>query len=297
MEKKFKSGFVTLIGRPNVGKSTLLNYIIGEKISIVSDKIQTTRNRIHGIVTEEDAQIIFVDTPGVHRPKHELGDTMVNISLQTLRDVDIVLFLINANEGFGKGDEFIINKLTELNIPIFLVINKIDLVHPDELLPLITSYNEKLDFTETIPLSALNGNNVDTLRTLIKSYLPEGPQFYHEDDKTDRTLQFQMSEIIREKVLHHTEEEIPHSVHVVIESVEAKNNKQHIHALIITERPSQKGILIGKRGSMLKRIGIDARKELELLLEEKVNLQLWIKVVPDWRNRRNLLEQYGFEAD
>lgn len=297
MEKQFKSGFVTLIGRPNVGKSTLLNYMIGEKISIVSDKIQTTRNRIHGIVTKEDAQIVFVDTPGVHRPKHELGDAMVNISLQTLRDVDIVLFLINADEGFGKGDEFIINKLTELKIPVFLVINKIDLVHPDELLPLIASYNEKLDFAETIPVSALNGNNVDTLRTLITSYLPEGPQFYHEDDKTDRSLQFQMSEIIREKVLHHTEEEIPHSVHVVVESVEKKNNKQHIHATIITERASQKGILIGKRGSMLKRIGIDARKELETLLNERVNLQLWIKVVSDWRNRRNLLEQYGFEAD
>lgn len=297
MEKQFKSGFVTLIGRPNVGKSTLLNYMIGEKISIVSDKIQTTRNRIHGIVTKEDAQIVFVDTPGVHRPKHELGDAMVNISLQTLRDVDIVLFLINADEGFGKGDEFIINKLTELKIPVFLVINKIDLVHPDDLLPLIASYNEKLDFAETIPVSALNGNNVDTLRTLITSYLPEGPQFYHEDDKTDRSLQFQMSEIIREKVLHHTEEEIPHSVHVVVESVEKKNNKQHIHATIITERASQKGILIGKRGSMLKRIGIDARKELETLLNERVNLQLWIKVVSDWRNRRNLLEQYGFEAD
>lgn len=297
MEKSYKSGFVTLIGRPNVGKSTLLNYIIGEKISIVSDKIQTTRNRIHGILTEEDAQIVFVDTPGVHRPKHELGDTMVNVSLQTLRDVDIVLFLINADEGFGKGDEFIINKLTELKIPVFLVINKIDLVHPDELLPLIASYNDRHEFTETVPVSALNGNNVDTLRTLIKSYLPEGPQFYHEEDKTDRTLQFQMSEIIREKVLHHTEEEIPHSVHVIIESIEDKNNKKHIHALIITERPSQKGILIGKRGSMLKRIGIDARKELEQHLQQKVNLQLWIKVVQDWRNRRNLLEQYGFELD
>lgn len=297
MEKTFKSGFVTLVGRPNVGKSTLLNYIMGEKISIVSDKIQTTRNRIHGILTDEDAQIVFVDTPGVHRPKHELGDTMVNTSLQTLRDVDIVLFVINANEGFGKGDEFIMDKLKEINIPIFLVINKIDLVHPDELLPLIASYNEKINFTETVPISALNGNNVDTLRTLIKSYLPEGPQYYHEDDKTDRTLQFQISEIIREKVLHHTEEEIPHSVHVVIESIEKKNNKQHIHALIITERPSQKGILIGKRGSMLKRIGIDARKELEQHLQEKVNLQLWIKVVQDWRNRRNILEQYGFELD
>ncbi|HZW68538.1 MAG TPA: GTPase Era [Pseudogracilibacillus sp.] len=297
MEKQFKSGFVTLIGRPNVGKSTLLNDIVGEKVSIVSDKIQTTRNRIHGIVTDEESQVVFVDTPGVHKPKHELGDRMVHTSLQTLRDVDIVLFLINAEEGFGRGDEFIINKMKELNIPVILVINKIDLVHPDELLPLIASYNEKMDFAETVPISALNGNNVDTLYELIKSYLPEGPQFYHEDDKTDRTLQFQMAEIIREKVLILTEEEIPHSVHVVIESVEEKNNKTHIHALIITERPSQKGILIGKGGSMLKDIGIQARKELEQLLQNKVNLQLWIKVSKDWRNRRGLLEQYGFELD
>lgn len=297
MEKQFKSGFVTLIGRPNVGKSTLLNDIVGEKVSIVSDKIQTTRNRIHGIVTDEESQVVFVDTPGVHKPKHELGDTMVHTSLQTLRDVDIVLFLINAEEGFGRGDEFIINKMKELDIPVFLVINKIDLVHPDELLRLIASYNEKMNFTETVPISALNGNNVDTLYELIKSYLPEGPQFYHEDDKTDRTLQFQMAEIIREKVLILTEEEIPHSVHVVIESVEEKNNKTHIHALIITERPSQKGILIGKRGTMLKDIGIQARKELEHLLQTKVNLQLWIKVSKDWRNRRGLLEQYGFELD
>jgi len=297
MKKEFKSGFVTLVGRPNVGKSTLLNYMIGEKISIVSDKIQTTRNRIHGILTDDEAQIVFVDTPGVHKPKHELGDAMVNISIQSLGDVDVVLFVINAHEGFGKGDEFIINKMNELNIPVFLVINKIDLVHPDDLLPLIASYNEKFDFTETVPVSALNGNNVDTLRSLIKAYLPEGPQFYDEQDKTDRSLQFQIGEIVREKVLHFTEEEIPHSVHVVVESIEKKGNRTHIHALIITERPSQKGILIGKRGSMLKQIGIAARKELEAHLQTKVNLQLWIKVVKDWRNRRNLLEQYGFELE
>src|SRR5699024_6910586 len=204
MKKEFKSGFVTLVGRPNVGKSTLLNYMIGEKISIVSDKIQTTRNRIHGILTDDEAQIVFVDTPGVHKPKHELGDAMVNISIQSLGDVDVVLFVINAHEGFGKGDEFIINKMNELNIPVFLVINKIDLVHPDDLLPLIASYNEKFDFTETVPVSALNGNNVDTLRSLIKAYLPEGPQFYDEQDKTDRSLQFQIGEIVREKVLHFT---------------------------------------------------------------------------------------------
>lgn len=295
METNFKSGFVTLVGRPNVGKSTLLNDLIGEKVSIVSDKIQTTRNRIHGIYTDEEAQIIFVDTPGVHKPRHELGDTMVTTSLQTLRDVDVVLFIIDAKEGYGPGDEFIIEKLKEIDLPVFLVINKIDLVHPDELLPLITEYNDKFSFAETVPVSALNGNNVETLRKVITDYLPEGPQYYSKEDKTDRSLQFHISEIIREKVLYYTEEEIPHSVHVLIEHMEESRGTTHIHATIITERPSQKGILIGKRGNMLKQIGTSARKELETYLQTKVNLQLWVKIVKDWRNRRNLLEQYGFE--
>lgn len=297
MMEQHKSGFVSLVGRPNVGKSTLLNHVIGEKISIVSDKIQTTRHRIHGIYSEDDAQIIFVDTPGVHKPKHELGDTMVNVSIQSLRDVDLVLFLINASEGFGKGDQFIINKLKEINTPVFLIINKIDLVHPDELLPLITLYSEKMDFEEVVPVSALNGNNLETLLSLIKSYLPEGPKYYHPDDKTDRSKPFRISEIIREKVLFHTEEEIPHSVNVVVESMDEEDNIVHIHALIITERPSQKGILIGKQGSMLKLIGKEARLELEAYLNKKVNLQLWVKVVKDWRNRRSLLAQYGFDLE
>lgn len=297
MELKHKSGFVSLVGRPNVGKSTLLNHMIGEKVSIVSDKIQTTRHRIHGILSEEDAQIIFVDTPGVHKPKHELGDAMVNVSIQSLRDVDLVLFIINAEEGFGKGDQFIINKLKEINTPVFLVINKIDLVHPDDLLPLITLYTEKMVFSEVVPVSALNGNNVETLQSLIKSYLPEGPKYYHPDDKTDRSTQFRISELIREKVLFYTEEEIPHSVNVLVESIEEKEHIVHIHALIITERPSQKGILIGKRGSMLKQIGKEARMELEDYFDKKVNLQLWVKVVKDWRNRRSLLTQYGFDLE
>lgn len=295
MKKNFKSGFVAVVGRPNVGKSTLVNNIIGEKVSIVSDKIQTTRNRIHGILTDDEAQIVFVDTPGIHKPRHELGDTMVQVSLQTLRDVDLILFVINAAEGYGKGDEFMIDKLKTIDVPVFLVINKIDLVHPDELLPLIASYNEKFEFKETIPVSALNSNNVTTLKKVIKTYIPEGPQFYPKDDKTDRPLSFQISEIVREKVLHHTEEEIPHSVHVLVESIDERKNRTHIHALVIIERPSQKGIIIGRRGSMLKKIGIDARKELEQFLQTKVNLQLWVKVEKDWRNRRNLLEQYGFD--
>ncbi len=296
METGFKSGFVTLIGRPNVGKSTLLNDLIGEKVSIVSDKIQTTRNRIHGIYTDDAKQIIFVDTPGVHKPKHELGDTMVSVSLQTLRDVDLILFVIDAKEGYGPGDQFIMEKLKEVDRPVFLVVNKIDLVTPEDLLPLIAKYNDSFSFAETVPVSALNGNNVERLREVISSYLPEGPKYYHEEDKTDRSLQFRISEIIREKVLFYTEEEIPHSVHVLIEHMEEEANITHIHATIITERASQKGILIGKRGSMLKQIGTSAREELETSLGTKVNLQLWVKVVKDWRNRRNLLEQYGFET-
>src|SRR5690625_975234 len=294
--KGFKSGFITLIGRPNVDKSTLLNCIVGEKISIVSDKIQTTRHRIHGIYTDEEKQIIFVDTPGVHKPKHELGDTMVDISLQSIRDVDIALFVINAAEGLGKGDEFIMQSLRAVDVPVFLVINKIDLVHPDDLFPLITTYTEKLSFAEVIPVSAALGNNVDTLVNVITTYLPEGPTYYDDTNKTDRDEHFRLAEIIREKVLFYTEEEIPHSVHVTIESIEEKSHMVHIQALIITERNSQKGILIGKRGQMLKRIGQQARKDIETMVGKQVNLQLWVKVVKDWRNRRNLLQRYGFDV-
>ncbi len=297
MEDKFKSGFVSIVGRPNVGKSTLVNHIVGEKISIVSDKIQTTRHRIHGILTHDDAQIVFVDTPGVHKPLHELGDVMVNVSLNALKDVDLVLFVINAKEGYGKGDQFIMDQLKDLDIPVFLVVNKIDLVHPDELLPLITLYNAKFPFAETIPVSALDGNNVERLISVIKSYLPEGPKYYHPEDKSDRPKPFRIGEIIREKVLFHTEEEIPHSVNVIVEAMDEKEHIIHIHELIITERPSQKAIIIGKNGRMLKRIGQEARKELEMYLGKKVNLKLWVKVVKDWRNRRSLLAQYGFDLE
>lgn len=295
MEKEHHSGFVTIIGRPNVGKSTLINQIIGEKISIISDKIQTTRHTIHGIVTEEDAQIIFIDTPGIHKPKHRLGDYMVDVSIQSLEDVDVVLFMINAKEGFGKGDEFILEKLKKVKSPVFLLINKVDLIHPDELFSIIDQYKDKCEFEEIIPISALNGNNVRKLLSLIKQHLPEGPKYYDENQISNKTERFMYSEIIREKVLIHTKEEVPHSINVMIESLKEKShNKMYIQALIITERKSQKGILIGKQGNMLKKIGQEAREEMEAMTGKKVYLELWVKVQKDWRNRQSLLTQFGF---
>lgn len=296
MNKDYRSGFVTMIGRPNVGKSTLLNKIIGEKISIISNKIQTTRNPIQGIYTKEDTQIIFIDTPGVHKPRTKLGDYMVESSIQTLQDVDVVLFMVNADEGYGKGDQFILDKLIQLQHQhVFLLINKVDLIHPDEVFALIETYTEKVNFDEVIPISALNGNNVPTLVNLLREYLPAGPQFYGDDEITNRSLRFMLSELIREKVLFYTEEEIPHSINVMIESMERRDNKKtHIQSLIVTERSSQKGILIGKQGQMLKRIGREARKDIEELLGEKVYLDIWVKVQKDWRNRTDLLHDYGF---
>lgn len=298
MDKQFRSGFVTIIGRPNVGKSTLTNQIIGEKVSIISDKIQTTRHTIHGIYTDEEAQIIFIDTPGIHKPKHRLGDYMVEVSVQSMHDVDLILFMINAKEGYGKGDEFILEKLSKVDKPKFLIINKVDLIHPDELFPLIDQYKDKCDFEEIIPVSALNGNNVHKLVELIKEKLPEGPKYYSEDQLTNRSERFMISELIREKVLHHTEEEVPHSINVIVEAMEERNeNTVYIQAVIITERSSQKGIIIGKQGRMLKKIGKEARMDMEEMLGKKVFLELWVKVQKDWRNKQSLLSEYGFLND
>ncbi|HLS66455.1 MAG TPA: GTPase Era [Pseudogracilibacillus sp.] len=298
MSKKHVSGFVTLIGRPNVGKSTLLNAFIGEKVSIISDKIQTTRHTIHGIVDDDTSQVIFIDTPGIHKPKHRLGTYMVDVSFQSLQDVDVVLFLINATEGYGKGDAYILEQLNKLSSPIFLVINKVDLIEPKDLFPLIDQYKDTCNFEEIVPVSALNGNNVEKLLSLIKEHLPEGPKYYDPEQRTDKPKSFLYSEIIREKVLHYTKEEIPHSINVLIESIEERGNTSlYMQALIITERQSQKGILIGKGGNMLKQIGKEARKELEEMTGKKVFLDLWVKVERDWRNRQGILKQYGFSVD
>ncbi len=295
----YKSGFISIIGRPNVGKSTFLNRVIGQKIAIMSDKPQTTRNKVQGVLTTDQSQMIFIDTPGIHKPKHKLGDFMMKIAQNTLKEVDIILFMVNMEEGLGKGDQFIIEKLKGVKTPVFLILNKIDQIHPDELLPIIQKYNELYPFAATVPISALEGNNVEHLLELIQENLPEGPQFYPADQITDHPERFIVSELIREKVLHLTREEIPHSIAVVIDKMERKDDKNLIDVLatIIVERDSQKGIIIGKQGSMLKEVGKRSRMDIENLLGSKVYLELWVKVQKDWRNRASNLRDYGFNDD
>jgi GTP-binding protein Era len=297
--KGFKSGFISIIGRPNVGKSTFLNRVIGQKIAIMSDKPQTTRNKIQGVLTLDDTQMVFIDTPGIHKPKHKLGDFMMKVAQNTLKEVDLILFMVNAEEGFGRGEEFIIEKFQTVNTPIFLVINKIDQIHPDKLLSLIDSYKEKYSFKEIVPISALEGNNVDRLLEQIKTYLPEGPQYYPADQVTDHPERFIITELIREKALHLTREEIPHSLAVVLDKMERQQGKDIIHvmATVIVERDSQKGIIIGKQGGMLKEIGKRARVDIENLLGSKVFLELWVKVQKDWRNKMSQLRDFGFNED
>ncbi|WP_417899551.1 GTPase Era [Bacillus haimaensis] len=295
----YKSGFVSIIGRPNVGKSTFLNRVIGQKIAIMSDKPQTTRNKIQGVYTQDDAQIVFIDTPGIHKPKHKLGDFMMKVAQNTLKEVDLILFMINAKEGLGRGDEFIIEKLKETSTPVYLVINKIDEVHPDELLPLMETYKSLFDFKEIIPISALQGNNVETLLEQIKQFLPEGPQYYPADQVTDHPERFIVSELIREKVLHLTREEVPHSIAVAIDSMKKRERGDivDIQATIVVERDSQKGIVIGKQGKVLKEVGQKARMDIEALLGSKVFLELWVKVQKDWRNKQSQLRDFGFNED
>ncbi|MDN6195479.1 MAG: GTPase Era [Atopostipes suicloacalis] len=297
-QEKFKSGFVTIVGRPNVGKSTLLNHIIGEKITITSNKAQTTRNRVQGIHTTEKEQIIFIDTPGIHKPKHQLGRYMVKSALSTLNEVDIILFMINVSEKMGPGDRFIMERLKTAESPVFLVMNQIDKIHPDELLPMIEAYQAELEFDEVIPVSAINGNNVKRLLEVISSYLEEGPQYYPTDQISDHPEYFIVQELIREKVLELTREEIPHSVAVKTESMEKiERDMIEVRATIIVERSSQKGIIIGKRGSMLKEIGTRARKDIQKLLGNKIYLELWVQVKDDWRNTPRHLGDFGYQKE
>lgn len=294
----FHSGFVAIIGRPNVGKSTLLNRIVGQKVAIMSDKAQTTRNRIQGIYTTSDTQMVFIDTPGIHKPHSRLGDFMVKSALSTLGEVDAVLFMINADERRGAGDNFIIDRLKNVKKPIYLVINKIDQVHPDHLLEIMDQYKDALPWKEVYPISALEGNNVDELIATLKAQLPEGPQYYPSDQITDHPERFIISELIREKVLELTRQEVPHSTAVVIDSIKRQDEEKiHVQATIIIERSSQKGIIIGKGGSMLKKIGSMARKDIENLLGDKVYLELWVKVQENWKDRQDLLASYGYRSD
>ena len=299
MTDNYKSGFISIIGRPNVGKSTLLNRIIGQKIAIMSDKPQTTRNKVQGVLTLDDAQMIFIDTPGIHVPKHKLGDFMMKVATNALKEVDLVLFMVNAQEGFGKGEQMILEKLQGIKTPVFLVINKIDQVHPDELLTFIEGYQKRFEFAEIVPVSALQGQNVDRLLQIIKETLPEGPQYYPADQVTDHPERFIISELIREKALHLTREEVPHSIAVTIDKISKDPDRDLIHvmATIVVERDSQKGIIIGKRGAMLKEIGQRARIDIENLLGSKVYLELWAKVQKDWRNKALHLRDFGFRED
>ncbi|MBA4542627.1 MULTISPECIES: GTPase Era [Thermoactinomyces] len=295
----FRSGFVALIGRPNVGKSTLMNHLIGQKIAIMSDKPQTTRNKIHGVLTREEGQIVFLDTPGIHKPRSKLGEFLVQTARNALDEVDLILFLIDAAEGEGPGDRFIMENLQGVETPVFLVVNKIDQVHPDDLLPLIDRYRNQFSFAEVIPISALQGNNTSTLVEQIFRYLPEGPQYYPADQITDHPERFIVGELIREKVLELTREEVPHSVAVVVEEMSKREEKDliDVRATIYTERPSQKGILIGKKGALLKEVGKRARLEIEHLLGTRIFLDLWVKVKKDWRNEVLMLRQFGYTED
>lgn len=294
----FNSGFVSIVGRPNVGKSTLLNNIVGEKITITSDKAQTTRNQIQGIYTTDKEQIVFIDTPGIHKPKHQLGQFMVRTALSTLNEVDIILFMVNVSEKMGPGDKFIMEKLKNTSTPVFLVLNQIDKIHPDELLPIIEAYQNELEFKEIIPVSAINGNNVERLLEVISTYLEAGPQYYPSEQVSDHPEYFIVSEFVREKILELTREEIPHSVAVITESMErADDDIIDIRVIINVERNSQKGIVIGKGGKLLKEIGTKARKDIEKLLGSRVFLELFVKVESDWRDTPRDLSRFGYKND
>lgn len=293
-----KSGFVSIIGRPNVGKSTFMNRVIGHKIAIMSDKAQTTRNKIQGVMTRNDAQIIFLDTPGIHKPKHKLGDYMMHVAKNTLSEIDAIMFMVNVNEEIGRGDEYIMEMLKNVKTPVFLVLNKIDLVHPDALMPRIEQYQKYMDFTEIVPISALEGLNVDHFIDVLKTYLPEGPKYYPDDQISDHPEQFVVSEIIREKILHLTSEEIPHAIGVNVDRMIKENDERvRVEATIFVERDSQKGIVIGKGGKKLKEVGKRARHDIEMLLGSKVYLELWVKVQKDWRNKVNFIRQMGYIED
>jgi len=296
--KTFRSGFVTIVGRPNVGKSTLMNQVIGQKIAIMSDKPQTTRNKIQGVYTADGVQMVFLDTPGIHKPDSKLGNYMVKVATDTLKEVDVVLFLVDVSAGLGGGDRFIVEQLKNVRTPVILGLNKIDLVHPEALLPVIAQYKELYPFAEIVPVSALNGNNVGTLLEQLGKYMPEGPQYYPADQVTDHPEQFVCAELVREKILHLTREEIPHSVAVQIEAMSVRDNGVvDISAVIFVERDSQKAIVIGKKGALLKQIGEAARKDMEALLGSRIFLQLWVKVKKDWRNTEHVLKDLGFRHD
>jgi GTP-binding protein Era len=287
------------VGRPNAGKSTLMNQVIGQKIAIMSDKPQTTRNKIHGVYTTDDVQIVFLDTPGITKPNSKLGNYMLKAAESAFNEVEAILFLTDVTEPIGGGDRYIIEQLKKVkDTPVFLVLNKIDKIHPDEMLPMIDKYSKLMSFTEVVPVSALNGNNVNALLEQVAKYLDEGPMYYPADQITDHPEQFVCAELIREKLLQLTREEVPHSIAVEIESMSvADNGLVNIGAVIFVERDSQKGIIIGKSGALLKEVGKLARMDMEKLLGSKIFLELWVKVNKDWRNRDSILKTLGYRND
>ncbi len=297
MKEDFKSGFAAIIGRPNVGKSTLMNHLIGQKIAITSRKPQTTRNRIQTVYTSERGQIIFLDTPGIHKAKNKLGEYMVNVAQRTFQDADVILWLVEASDYIGAGEQHIAQQLKRTKLPVILVMNKVDKVDRKELPGFIDAYRKILDFAEIVPVSALRSVNLDTLLNCIFKYLPYGPQFYDEDTVTDQPQRQIVAEMIREKALRCLEEEIPHGIAVTIDRMKERpeGGLVDIDATIICERDSHKGIIIGKQGAMLKKIGSQARTEIERMLEEKVNLKLWVKVKKDWRDSDFLIKNFGYD--
>lgn len=292
-----KVGFVSIVGRPNAGKSTLINSIIGSKVAIVSDKAHTTRNNIQGIYNDDDSQIIFIDTPGIHKPMHKLGKYMNSQSYYSIEDTNVILFMVDATEKIGKGDKFILEKLKEVDSNVFLVLNKVDRIKKENLFPMIEEYNKLFDFKEIIPISALKKDNIDDLIKTIKKYLDEGERYYSEDYYTDKSINFMVSEIVREKVLNLTHEEVPHAVTCVLEKYEEEKNSIHINVLIIVEREGIKRILVGHSGSMIKEIGIEARKDIEELVGKKVYLELFVKTVNNWREKNKYLTEFGFNNE
>ena len=299
-ESTFKSGFVAIIGRPNVGKSTLLNRIVGEKIAIMSDKAQTTRNKIQGIYTTDNAQVVFIDTPGVHKPQNSLGNFMVKSAFSALHEADAIWFVVDASMPRGRGDDFIISRLNEVTeTPIYLLINKVDLIAREELLAIIESYQvDAPTWTEVFPISATEGDNVPELLDNVVSHLDEGPQYFDADQLTDHPERFVIGELIREKVLQLTRQEVPQSVAVVIDKIAREDEEKiHIQASIIVERPTQKNIIIGKQGTMIKNIGTRARKDIERLMGDKVFLETWVKVEPRWRDRPQALQTLGYNEE
>lgn len=299
-ETEKKSGFVALVGRPNVGKSTLMNQIIGQKIAITSHKPQTTRNKIQTVYTSDEGQIVFVDTPGIHKAKNKLGDYMVNVAKRSLREVDLILWLVEPTDFIGEGERNIIEQLKVCKLPVILVMNKIDTVKRDQLLVFMDCYRKEMEFSEIVPVSAMSGDNVEELIKVIYDYLPMGPYFFDEDTVTDQPMRQIVAELIREKALRNLEKEIPHGIAVVIDQMKYRRGNPGVYdidATIICERDSHKGIIIGKGGAMLKKIGSQSRPEMEDMLECKVNLKLWVKVKKDWRDSDYLIRNFGYHKD